>query len=170
MTAPSILTERLKLRPHQLSDFDAYAGFWAGARAKPFGGPFSRAEAWDSFAADAGQWPLRGYGHWMIEDRATGAPLGWAGFAHSDAMPEPELGCTVFDGAEGQGIAFEACTAACQSGARDLGIPRPVGRVATWNTRSIALAERLGGTREGTEDGPHGAQHVYRFESAEAQA
>ena len=113
---PQLQTERLTLRGQRASDFDAYAAFWAGPRAESFGGPYSRRDAWDSFAQDAGHWVLRGFGQWMLEDKATGEPAGFVGFIRPDRYEEVELGWTLFDAFEGKGLAYEAAMAARASG------------------------------------------------------
>ena len=161
---PRIETENLILRGQQSSDFDAYAGFWASDRASQFGydGPVDRAAAWDNFAADAGHWVLRGYGCWMVEDKASGAPTGWIGFYYPDRYEEPELGWQLFEEFEGKGIAYEAAQAARAYGQKHFNLTAPASFITADNTRSIRLAERLGATREDTRDHGNGPFHVYR--------
>lgn len=160
---PRIETARLIMRGHELRDFDAYAAFWAGPRATPFGGPFSRRDAWDSFLADAGHWAIRGFGQWIIEDRATGTAAGWTGFVLPDHGQEPELGWTLFDGFEGRGIASHAARAAREYGARQFDIISPISIVPPGNDRSAALAIRLGATLIGTRDD---GTRIYRHPEA----
>jgi len=165
---PVVATDRLRLRAPHVSDFEAYAAFWAGARGAAMGGPFSRAQAWDSFAADAGHWLLRGFGQWIVELRSSGVPAGWVGFYKPDRYEEVELGWVLFDTFEGQGIAFEAAQAARDYGAQALDIRAPASFIFADNRRSIALAERLGAVREATRDRGAGLYHVYRHPMPEA--
>ena len=164
---PVVVTNNLILRGAKASDFDAYAAFWAGPRAEPFGGPFSRDDAWDSFLSDAGHWAIRGFGHWTVALKADDTPIGWAGFVQAHDAAEPEIGCAVYDAYEGTGLAHEAIAAARAYGAQHLGIPRPLGHVAAWNARSVALAQRLGAEElKGTTraDGPY---RVFRMPAPE---
>ena len=138
---PRIETERLILRAPRESDFDAFASFGASDRAKWVGGPYSRARSWGGFLAMFGHWALRGYGFWMLETRADAGIAGRVGFARHDGWDEPELGWHIFEGFEGRGIAFEAARA---HAARHLGLNGVISYIAHANTRSRALAERLG--------------------------
>lgn len=165
---PSIETERLTLRAPQMRDFDAYADFRASPRAVHVGGPFSRAAAFEQFSALIGQWHLRGFGRWLIADRQTDAPLGVAGLYHPEDWPEPEVAWSVFEHAEGRGIAFEAATAARAFAYDTLGWTSLISLVVPENTRSVALAERLGCTRDGIfRHETYGEMPIYRHPAPE---
>lgn len=146
---PVLTTPRLTLRAPRLGDFDAYAAFRASDRAAFVGGPDPRARAWSQFAAIAGQWALRGYGRWLVADRATDAPLGVVGLHHPDDWPEPELAWSLFAAGEGRGLAGEAATAARDHAYRVLGWTTIVSFVDPANRRSARLAERLGCRSDG---------------------
>ncbi|MDO5630660.1 MAG: GNAT family N-acetyltransferase [Paracoccus sp. (in: a-proteobacteria)] len=162
---PVLETERLILRGPRLADFDAVAAFYADPRSKPVGGPMKRDQAWSEFAANAGQWLLRGYGFWEIEHRETGQTIGRAGIYHSDNWPEPELGWMLYgNGQEGRGIAQEAATAARNAAARLFGITRPISSIETGNHRSIRLAERMGARPDGDWQTPYGLMLRFRHE------
>jgi len=121
-TIPVIDTERLTLRAPRLEDFEPYAAYFASARAELERGRRDRAGAWKEFSAVAGQWLLRGYGGFSIEDRANGGYLGEVGVFHEDNYPEPELGWMVVAAAEGRGIAHEAAVATRRWAYRALGL------------------------------------------------
>ena len=159
---PVVPTEHLVLRGHEVRDFDGYAGFWAGQAAAPFGGPFSRDQAWESFLQDAGHWHIRGFGQWMIELKADGHAIGWVGFVQSVDAAEPELGWTVYPDQEGKNLAYEASIAARAFGASEFGFAHPPSMISAWNTRSIALAERLGATCESERQQDGETVYVYR--------
>ncbi|MEM6932730.1 MAG: GNAT family N-acetyltransferase [Pseudomonadota bacterium] len=142
--APVIETERLMLRPHRADDLEAYAAFMAADRAHYIGGPYSRDDTWDTLMAGAGEWVLSGHGAWAVEARHDGALAGRVNLSQPDKNPEPELGWAVFDGFEGQGIAFEAACAARESGFRTLGHDRSVSYIYPDNDRSTRFAERIG--------------------------
>ncbi|SDE29122.1 Protein N-acetyltransferase, RimJ/RimL family [Paracoccus isoporae] len=167
--APILKTDRLILRPPHLSDFDAFAAFYASPRAETLGGPFDRKEAWTEFAAAAGQWLLRGYGFWEITDRNSGANIGRAGIYHPDFWPEPELGWMIYGNShEGRGIAQEAAIAARDGAARHCGITAPMSSIEAGNARSIALAERMGAHPDGEWETPYGP--MLRFRHAKVAA
>jgi RimJ/RimL family protein N-acetyltransferase len=168
-TIPVINTERLTLRAPRLEDFEPYAAYFASARAELERGRRDRAGAWKEFSAVAGQWLLRGYGGFSIEDRANGGYLGEVGVFHEDSYPEPELGWMVVAAAEGRGIAHEAALAARHWAYHALGLTTLVSYIDADNARSIRLAERLGATRD--DDAPHPENErclVYRHPGPEA--
>lgn len=141
---PVLATERLVLRGPALADFAAYAEFFASPRSGYEDGPLTRGPAWKEFASATGQWLLRGYGAWSIEERATGAYVGETGIFHPAHYPEPELGWTVMAAFEGRGYAFEAARAARGWAHGSLGLATLVSYIDPRNARSIRLAERLG--------------------------
>ena len=148
LTIPTLDTQRLILRGPRESDFDAFAAFGASDRAHWIGGPFSRHRSWGGFLATYGHWALRGYGMWMAEDRASGRTAGRIGMIFNDGWAEPELGWQIFDGFEGKGLAQEAARAARDHAARHFGLDGVISYIRAENTRSLALAERLGATVE----------------------
>ena len=60
-----------------------------------------------------------------------------------------EIGCWLDEGAQGRGLAAGACRAAVQWAFEALGVARVELNAPSKNTRSLALGERLGFTREG---------------------
>ncbi|MEM7489747.1 MAG: GNAT family N-acetyltransferase [Pseudomonadota bacterium] len=163
---PTLTTDRLTLRAPRLDDFEAHAAFRASDRSAFVGGPGPRDRSWAHFAALAGQWVLRGYGRWVVADRATDAPLGIVGLHHPDDWPEPELAWTLYEDGEGRGLAQEAALAARAHAYGTLGWTTLMSFVDPANTRSMALARRLGCTPDGTHDHPtFGTFHVMRHPS-----
>ena len=170
-TIPTLTTDRLTLRAPRLADFEPYAAYFASDRAELERGRCDRAGAWKEFSTVAGQWLLRGYGGFSIEERATGGYLGEVGVFHEDSYPEPELGWMVVAAAEGRGIAQEAALAVRRWAYRTLGLTTLVSYIDAGNARSIRLAERLGATRDNNAPLPEN-QHclVYRHPGPEALA
>lgn len=165
---PVLTTDRLTLRAPRIEDFAAYAGFRASPRTVTVGGPFNEREAFQQLCAILGHWHLRGFGRWMIADRDTDAPVGIVGLYHPEGWPEPELAWSVFDGAEGKGIAYEAALAARAHAYDALHMPPLASLVDPTNARSVALARRMGCTPEGTYDHPdHGTLHIWRHPKEE---
>ncbi|KAA9010596.1 GNAT family N-acetyltransferase [Histidinibacterium aquaticum] len=146
---PTLETERLRLRAPEQRDFEAYADYCAGDRSRTVGGPFDRSAAFDRFCALIGHWQIRGYGRWIVADRATDAALGLSGLFRPEGWPEPEIAWTVFDHAEGRGVAFEAAKAVRAHAYETLGWSTVMSAIDPENARSIALARRMGCTPEG---------------------
>jgi RimJ/RimL family protein N-acetyltransferase len=167
---PRLETERLILRLPRLADFDAYAAFFASPRAAFEDGPKSRAEAWKEFASSLGQWRLRGYGAFSIEERATGRYCGETGIYHAATYPEPEIGWILMEHAEGCGVAFEAARAVRDWGYATLGLGPLVSYIAAGNVRSIRLAERLGARLEIDAPACDPGALVYRHPGPEVRA
>lgn len=105
---PTLVTDRLTLRPPVMGDWPDYAELMLSSRAVYMGGPFTTPYAWGMFCHDIAQWSLMGHGALMMEERAGGRCLGQVGINHGPLFPEHELGWFVYQHAEGKGFAFEA--------------------------------------------------------------
>jgi len=168
--APILATERLTLRMPQGSDWPVLRDYAATDRARFTGGPQDLATAWRAFGHMVGHWVLRGYGLFFYADRATGAVLGMAGPWFPEGRPEREIAWAVLDpAAEGKGYALEAALAARDWAYRTLGWQTAVSYIDPANTRSIALATRLGARLD--VDAPALEGHaVYRHPAPEGRA
>jgi RimJ/RimL family protein N-acetyltransferase len=168
---PTVETERLRLRSPMPQDFDTYATFRQSPRSHILGGPNPRDEAFHMICGLVGHWHLRGFGRWMVADRATDQPLGVVGLYHPEDWPEPEIAWTVFDHAEGRGIAHEAALAARAYAYDRLGWTRIVSLIVPANTRSAALARRMGCVTDGQFAHPfYGPMDIWRHAGPEAAA
>ena len=168
---PTLHTERLTLRAPCMEDFAAYAAFYSSEAARTVGGPFSEANTFDRIAKLLGHWQLRGYGRWMVADKTTDDPLGIVGLFYPESWPEPEIAWSVFEEGEGRGIAFEAAQAARAYAYETLGWATAISLVDPENTRSVALAKRMGCTSGETYDHPtFGLMHIWRHPGPEALA
>jgi RimJ/RimL family protein N-acetyltransferase len=58
-------------------------------------GPLTAELAARALMTYAGHWQIRGYGRWMVEDKATGETLGNVGLWYPEGWPEPEIGWTL---------------------------------------------------------------------------
>ncbi len=170
LNIPTVETERLILRNYRESDLDAVAAFNQTERSHWIGGPKNRHECWRVIIGIIGHWALRGYGLWMIEEKATGKQAGAAGIIHHEGWDEPELGWHLYDGFEGKGIAYEAALAARTYAAQNFGITAPISHIDPKNTRSVALAKRLGATFECEGEVIGHPCHIYRHPMTEASA
>jgi RimJ/RimL family protein N-acetyltransferase len=113
---PVVETERLILRDHRLSDFDGYAALWRDPVVTRFigGKARTREESWVRFLRHAGMWHHLGFGFWAIEEKASGALIGEAGFHELKRNIEPSLegtleaGWSLLPTAHGKGYGSEA--------------------------------------------------------------
>lgn len=152
---PVIATPRLVLRGLDARDVAAFAAFFASPRAQFVGGPLEHDTAWKVLARVIGHWTLRGYGSFGFALDEESPAIGMAGPWFPEGWPEPEIGWMLWDESlEGQGYATEAARAARAWAWADLGWTTAVSYIHADNPRSIALAERLGATRDETATFP----------------
>ncbi len=169
LSIPVLETDRLRLRAPKPADFEPMAQFRASDRSKTVGGPHSRNHTFDWLCAIAGHWLMRGYGRWIIADRDTDVTLGVGGLMFPEGWPEPEIAWSLTEQAEGRGIAFEAALAARRFAYDTLGWSTVVSCTTPDNTRSIALAKRMGATRDGAHTHPDlGTLLIWRHPGPEA--
>jgi RimJ/RimL family protein N-acetyltransferase len=150
-SAPTLETERLRLRAHRLGDFDEIQAMLGDADVmRHISGPQKREEGWRRMLTAPGCWALLGYGYWVVERREDGAVIGQAGLADFKRGMEPsieglpELGYLFAARAHGQGYASEAVGAVLDWADRELRPPQIVAIIDHENSRSIRLAERVG--------------------------
>lgn len=147
---PVIETANLRLRGPKTADFEVFAAFMASPRATHVGGPLTRTLAWRSFCHLTGHWLHRGYSMFILADKATDAALGMSGPWFPEGWPEPEIGWSIWaTQAEGRGLAYEAAFATRSHAYTALGWKTAISLIADGNTRSQALAQRMGCTRDG---------------------
>jgi RimJ/RimL family protein N-acetyltransferase len=115
-------------------------------------GPYSDDDAWLDFCMNCANRMLRGHGMWTVTEK-TGAVLGFVLIGFEPGDQEPELGYMFVDAAEGRGYATEAVTAARDLGLTRLQLSSLVSYIAPENTRSRAVARRLGAFPDGCIDG-----------------
>jgi len=151
MNVITLETDRLKLRGWRNEDFDEFAELCADAEVMRFigGKPVDRLEAWRQFAFHVGHWELRGYGHWVVEEKSTGRLVGRVGFLNPVGWPAFEIGWTLKREFWGKGYASEAAAHALQYGFNELGRPHISSLIHSDDKASIDVAERLGETLEG---------------------
>jgi RimJ/RimL family protein N-acetyltransferase len=152
---PTLTTERLLLRPFRDADLDAYAELCADAEVMRWigdGETMNRGGAWRHMAMLLGHWDLRGYGPWALERRDTGEVVGRGGLWEPDGWPDTEVGWTLRRGFWGNGFATEAGRATLDWAFGELGRDRIIAVIEPGNTRSIAVAERLGMEPDGHFD------------------
>jgi RimJ/RimL family protein N-acetyltransferase len=145
----TVQTERLILRQWREEDFEDFAEFWADASTVAFiGGPVPREDAWRRMLYFIGHWHLRGFGFFVVEDRATGTMTGYCGAQRPVDKHEPELGWGIFPRFQGRGYATEAMHAVLGVAFSKLGWKTAISLIADDNLASQAVARKLGGAVE----------------------
>ncbi len=150
--APTLETQRLRLRGLKASDLDAFQGMYSDPLVYGFltGKPLSREEAWARMLRLAGLWEFCGYGYWALEDKVTGGLAGIAGYAefHRTIAPEiagkPEFGWALAGPFHGKKLSTEAVTAIQAWGDEALDADESSCIIATTNAPSIHLAHKIG--------------------------
>lgn len=154
-SGPMLETQRLRLRPYEAGDFEAYAAIFAEPEVMRHlgGAPLSREAAWTRFLRQIGLWRTHGFGAFAVTLRDDGRLIGTAGFHELKRDLSPSLEGTleagwVFAGAaQGRGFAGEAMRAAMAwAGAEHPGL-RMTCIVDPENAASLRLAARLGFVR-----------------------
>jgi RimJ/RimL family protein N-acetyltransferase len=172
MTAEMLTTERLLLVRPEHRHRDSFVGFYGSDRAAARGWLRNETQAFEFWNVLTTHWANRGFGWFVIEDRASGHPIGMCGPWEAKPMPEGEIAWSLWhDALEGKGLAFEAAIAALDFTFRSLGWPTAVSYIAYGNLRSIALARRLGAVQDGEWTTPRNIRvAVYRHPTPEAPA
>ena len=147
-------TDRLFLRMWRNDDFDAYAKMCADPDVMRYlgGKTFDRFEAWRHMAFLVGHWELRGYGHWAVEEKATGEFVGRIGFLNPVGWPAFEIGWTLGREFWGKGYATEGARRALSYAFNELDKAHVISLIHPDNKGSIKVAERLGEKLEGTTE------------------
>jgi RimJ/RimL family protein N-acetyltransferase len=145
---PSITTPRFICRPLKQSDEQAlWPAFSDDDAMRYWGrGPFENREEFRDYLFDRGDtWGGR---TWICEPKDGGKPV-FRMVVSSDVEQVAEIGYIMVPGNERQGIARECISALITHLFRVEGFHRIFADVDPRNTRSNALLERLGFTREG---------------------
>lgn len=146
---PRLETARLILRAPEISDFATYRTIAMSDRAGfMYSEPLDREGAWLDFTQCVANWLLRGHGLLTITGREDATVFGFVLICMEFGDREPELGWFLAQDAEGCGIAFEAAQALRDWGIGIAGLTSLVSYIDLLNSRSIALAERLGARRD----------------------
>ncbi|MEO0670229.1 MAG: GNAT family N-acetyltransferase [Pseudomonadota bacterium] len=146
---PTLDTERLHLRAPQPQDAAAFIRFYATDRSRFTGGPKTERAAWDFFCTELGHWVMHGFGMFTVTRHGDDTTLGIVGHWFPRTRPEREVGWVLFNPAdEGQGIAREAAQACIDHAWNRLCWDTIVSYIDPDNATSIALAKRLGATRD----------------------
>ena len=146
-----LTTERLTLTPVSVADYDDLCALWGDPAFATaiFPAALNREDVWFRLLRDIGHWQALGHGNWSIRETATGDYVGSVGVLDyhrlmTPAFDAPELGWGVAPRFQGQGLAFEAVSAALVWCDGTLKAPRTVCMIDPGNAPSHALAQRVG--------------------------
>jgi RimJ/RimL family protein N-acetyltransferase len=145
MTAPTLETERLILRPPLLEDFEPWAEMMSDEQTARFiGGVQPPSLAWRAVMSMAGAWQLTGVGMFSVIEKSTGRWVGRLGPWRPHGWPGNEVGWSLSRHAWGKGYATEGATAAMDYAFDVLGWSDVIHCIDPANAGSRGVAERLG--------------------------
>lgn len=154
-TAPILTTKRLILRGPEQGDLAAFTRFMTSAPSmKAQGETVTAQQAWFGFLTGIGHWQWHGFGFFTVVEQSSKQPVGRVGLLKHSGWPDTELAWHLFEGAEGKGYATEAAMAVIKWAHETLGITQLYSYIDRTNTRSQAVAVRLGANTNGTS-APH---------------
>ena len=154
---PGIETDRLLLREWRDADVNAYARICADPQVMRFMLPprgLTHAEAAYDVHNLREHWRVQGFGHWAVEEKATGRFVGRTGVKrHPDWPLDPhntEVGWLYERRSWGKGYATEAARAAVAYCLEDLGRPEVISIAHPDNAASRRVMEKAGLALAGT--------------------
>jgi ribosomal-protein-alanine N-acetyltransferase len=160
MTAPTLRTPRLVLRPWQPSDREPFAELNRDPQVVEFlGGPLTREQSdalADRIEAD---FERRAFGFWAVEIPGVTRFAGLTGLSiprfEAPLMSAVEVGWRLAPGCWGHGYATEGAIASLVYGFAEVGLDQIVAFTAEHNVRSRRVMERLGMTHDPADDFEH---------------
>ena len=157
---PRRTTERLVLREWRDEDRAPFAAMNADPRVAEFlSRPLDRAGSDTLVDRIVAHWAEDGHGLWAVERREDERFIGFVGLAlpnfQAAFTPCVEVGWRLAPDSWGHGYATEAAREALRFGFEDLGLEEIVSFTVPANVRSQAVMERLGLTRDPSDDFAH---------------
>lgn len=150
---PELETKRMLLRNWTATDAPGFAEMCADEVLMRYvGGVMDVIDAWRRMAVYAGHWSLRGYGPWVLEDKASGELAGYCGVYDPDGWPEREINWGLRRRFLGQGLVTEAAERVRAYAYDELAFQTITSCIDLENSPSIAVAHRLGATLDKTVD------------------
>lgn len=148
-------TSRLRLRAHQVADYERYVPLWHASETALGPGPpltLTPEEAWARLLRFVGHWSHFGFGLFLVEELATGELVGELGCAHyrrgvnQRFDTAPEGAWRMLASRRSRGYAVEAMQAVLSWLEHQHGVARSVCMIDHINTPSLKVAARLGFT------------------------
>jgi RimJ/RimL family protein N-acetyltransferase len=153
-SVPVLETERLRLRAHNLADFDTYCTLWADTNVIRYidVAPNTREQSFGRMLRNAGHWSMLGFGSWLVEEKATGDFVGEVGMFdyRREITPPlgetPEIGWILSPAKHGHGYATEAVQALFAWGREKFRANELCCLIDPQNGASLRVAQKAGFT------------------------
>lgn len=157
-------TDRLVLRMFVQDDWPALHEYFGDAECTRFTyrRALTEAATWRAVAGMAGQWLLRGYGPYALEEKSTRTVLGTVGLWYPIEWPEPEIKWALARRHWGKGYASEAVRAVRRMASERVPDLSLISLIDSQNAASIQLALAVGATLEREMEFAGAPFHVYR--------
>jgi RimJ/RimL family protein N-acetyltransferase len=146
-SAPSTLTDRLRLEPITLAHVDDMAAMLGDSQVgATMGGVRDRASTEEVVGRQAQRWTDHGFGLWAAYSLQDGGFVGRGGIQHTTVEDQDvvEVGWCLPPHRWGYGFATEIGWAGLRSGFDNQGLDEIVAFTQPFNTASVAVMERLG--------------------------
>lgn len=165
-----IESARLVLRMANEPDWHAMHTYYSDPDCMRFtiGRTLTEGESWRMTAALAGHWLLRGYGPYVLEEKATGSVVGTAGLWYPGDWPEPEIKWGLVRSHWGRGLASEAARAVLHMAAAACPQLSLISLIHGDNIASIRVALAVGAAHERDMDFRDARFGIYRHATAVA--
>ncbi|NIE64126.1 GNAT family N-acetyltransferase [Burkholderia sp. Ax-1719] len=146
-----IETERLVMRPPELSDFRQLYGMWSDVEVVRHvtGAALTQEDVWARLLRSLGHWAAMGFGHWIVANKCNGDFVGEVGFVRlmrgigEDFDAAPETGWMLARQSQRSGYATEAVEAALRWSDERWPGGETVCIISPENAASIRLATKL---------------------------
>ena len=147
-------TDRLLLRQWRTEDLEPYARICADAEVMRYlPSTMTREQSEEQVARFVRHWERRGIGLWAVEEKASGAFIGFIGLTHHDDWTEgehkTEVGWRLDRPFWGRGLATEGAVASVRHGFETLGLERIISIALPRNVASRRVMEKAGLTFRG---------------------
>lgn len=160
MTAATLVTPRLRLRPWRDADLPPFAALNADPRVmEHFPGTLGRRQSDATAARIRDRLDALGFGFWAVEVPGVAGFIGFVGATvptfEAPFTPCVEIGWRLAAEHWGRGYATEAASATVAHAFGPLGLDEVVAFTVPANRRSRAVMERLGMSRSPADDFEH---------------
>jgi len=147
-------TARLLLRSWREEDLDPYARICADHEVMRYlSGTMTRDQSAQQMERWMRQWEERGFELWAVEEKASGAFIGFVGLLYHEEWPEgehkTEVGWRLDRSFWGRGLATEGARASLQHGFEALRLEWVISIIHPKNAASRRVAEKAGLTLRG---------------------
>lgn len=170
---PALATPRLRLSPANPGDAQALQSIWNELDVRRFlwdNEEVSLARAREAVEAGNDAFRQKGFGLWCVSLIHSGVLAGFCGLREFGDAGNVEILFGLAPARAGHGYATEAVRAVLAHGFGACGLSTIWGQVDEPNARSIRLLEKLGMTKRGARQGPHGSLFEYALDRGEFSA